>query len=105
RLMCCLKNEEETYEELNKKLPNPGDSVTTNDGFKGEVASVNVLRQLVKVVIDEGDEKEIKEYKAEDLKFKPRHRKDRNRDKQEEADLKALEQLEKKDGKSKLNDD
>lgn len=105
RLMCCLKNEEETYEELNRKLPNPGDTVTTNDGFKGEVASVNVLRQLVKVVIDEGDEKEIKEYKAEDLKFKPRHRKDRKGDKSEEADLKALEQLEKKDGKSKLNDD
>ena len=108
RLMCCLKNEEETYEELNKKLPNPGDTVTTNDGFKGEVASVNVLRQLVKVVIDEGDEKEIKEYRAEDLKFKPRHKKDRKTDKAdkaEEADLKALEQLEKKDGKSKLDDD
>ncbi len=108
RLMCCLKNEEETYEELNKKLPNPGDSVTTNDGFKGEVASVNVLRQLVKVVIDEGDEKEIKEYKAEDLKFKPRHKRDRRGDKSDkaqDADLKALEQLEKKDGKSKLDDD
>lgn len=108
RLMCCLKNEEETYEELNKKLPNPGDSVTTNDGFKGEVASVNVLRQLVKVVIEEGDEKEIKEYKAEDLKFKPRHKRDRKGDKSDkaqEADLKALEQLEKKDGKSKLDDD
>ncbi len=108
RLMCCLKNEEETYEELNKKLPNIGDSVTTNDGFKGEVAGVNVLRQLVKVVIEEGDEKEIKEYKAEDLKFKPRHKRDRKADKSDkaqEADLKALEQLEKKDGKSKLDDD
>lgn len=108
RLMCCLKNEEETYEELNRKLPNPGDSVTTNDGFKGEVASVNVLRQLVKVVIDEGDEKEIKEYKAADLKFKPRHKRDRKGDKGDkgqDADLKALEQLEKKDGKSKLDDD
>ena len=106
RLMCCLKNEEETYEELNRKLPNPGDSVTTDDGFKGEVASVNVLRQLVKVVIEEGDEKEIKEYKVSQLKFKARHRRDRgNKDKAEEAELKALEQLEKSDGKSKLNDD
>ena len=50
RLMCCLKNEEETYEELNKKLPNVGDYVTTDDGLKGEVQSVNVLRQLVKVI-------------------------------------------------------
>ncbi|MCR5235147.1 MAG: stage 0 sporulation family protein [Lachnospiraceae bacterium] len=109
RLMCCLKNEEDTYEELNRKLPNIGDNVTTEDGFKGEVASVNVLRQLVKVVIEEGDEKEIKEYKVSQLKFKPRHKKDkgRNKDKDnaEEAELKALEQLEKKDGKSKLNDD
>ena len=44
RLMCCLKNEEETYEVLNSKLPNPGDYVTTSDGLKGEVHSVNVLR-------------------------------------------------------------
>ncbi|MFG6336769.1 MAG: stage 0 sporulation family protein [Lachnospiraceae bacterium] len=51
RLMCCLKNEEETYEELNRKLPNVGDFVTTDDGLKGEVQSVNVLRQLVKVIV------------------------------------------------------
>ena len=63
RLMCCLKNEEETYEELNSKLPNIGDYVTTDDGLKGEVHSVSVLRQLVKVVVTVGkDEKEIREY-------------------------------------------
>lgn len=53
RLMCCLKNEEETYEELNRKLPNVGDFVTTDDGLKGEVQSVNVLRQLVKVIVED----------------------------------------------------
>ena len=37
RLMCCLKNEQETYEYLNKKLPNIGDLVKTVDGYKGEV--------------------------------------------------------------------
>ena len=73
RLMCCLKNEEETYEYLNSKLPGVGDYVTTDDGLKGEVQSVNVLRQLVKVVVMvEKDEKEIREYKVEQLKFKPR---------------------------------
>lgn len=62
RLMCCLKNEEETYEVLNSRLPNPGDYVATNDGLKGEVQSVNVLRQLVKVVVTvDRDEKEIRE--------------------------------------------
>ena len=65
RLMCCLKNEEETYEELNKKLPNTGDRVTTSDGLKGEVQTVNVLRQLVKVIVDVEDEKEIQEYPLE----------------------------------------
>ena len=59
RLMCCLKNEEDTYEELNRKLPGVGDYVQTADGLHGEVQSVNVLRQLVKVLVEAGDEKEL----------------------------------------------
>ena len=50
--MCCLKNEQETYEELNRRLPGIGDTVTTPDGIQGNVQSVNVLRQLVKVVVE-----------------------------------------------------
>ncbi len=96
RLMCCLKNEEETYEELNRKLPNVGDFVTTDDGLKGEVQSVNVLRQLVKVIVDVGDEKEIQEYRADQLRFKKRHGKNR-RVETNDAELKELEKLEKKD--------
>ena len=103
RLMCCLKNEEETYEELNSKLPNVGDFVTTSDKLKGEVASVNVLRQLVKVIVTlDNDEKEIREYKVEDLRFKPKRRRDNNNINDDE--LKALEALERKEGKSKLDD-
>lgn len=103
RLMCCLKNEEETYEYLNSKLPNIGDYVTTDDGLKGEVHSVNVLRQLVKViVVVEKDEKEIREYKVDQLKFKPRRKK--GRVEVEDSELKKLEALEKKEGKSKLNE-
>jgi len=102
RLMCCLKHEEETYEELNRKLPNIGDFVTTENGLKGEVSSVNVLRQLVKVIVDKGDEKEIQEFKTEQLRFKRKFKKDSL----EVADsaLKELEQLEKKEGMSKLDD-
>lgn len=96
RLMCCLKNEEETYEELNRKLPNVGDFVTTDDGLKGEVQSVNVLRQLVKVIVDVGDEKEIQEYRADQLRFKKRHGKNRKAE-TNDAELKELEKLEKKD--------
>lgn len=92
RLMCCLKNEQETYEYLNKRLPGVGDSVTTPEGIKGEVQSVNVLRQLVKVIVDIDDEKEIREYKVDELKFRPRHKKDKVKLSKEE--LKELEKLE-----------
>ena len=103
RLMCCLKNEEETYEYLNSKLPGVGDFVTTDDGLKGEVHSVNVLRQQVKVIVTvDHDEKEIREYKVDQLRFKPRRR--RKKAEVEDAELKKLEALEKKEGKSKLDE-
>lgn len=102
RLMCCLKNEEETYEELNSKLPNVGDYVTTDDNLKGEVQSVSVLRQLVKVIVNIKDEKEIREYRVDQLKFKPRRRREKNQ--VTDVELKALEALEKREGKSKLDD-
>jgi len=91
RLMCCLKNEQDTYEYLNGRLPNVGDTVFAKDGTKGEVQSVSVLRQLVKVVIDNGDEKELREYKVDELNFRPKKRKDV---KITEEELKELEGLE-----------
>lgn len=100
RLMCCLKNEQETYEYLNSKLPAVGDFVKTNDGLKGTVHSVSVLRQKVKVIVTtEKDEKEVKEYMLDELSFKTRKKKDHI---QMDDELKALEELEKKEGKSKL---
>lgn len=75
RLMCCLKNEEEAYEYLNSNLPNVGETVKTFDGLSGQVTSVNVLRQTVKIVVEEGEEREIHEYKIEELKFKPKKKK------------------------------
>jgi cell fate regulator YaaT (PSP1 superfamily) len=130
RLMCCLKNEEETYEYLNSRLPAIGETVTTLDGRKGEVSSVSVLRQKVKVLFDSEDEKALEEFDVKELKFKPRRRKEKggknnekapkqekngkrekggkDRSKKEEPidkELEALEALDKKEGKSKLNDD
>ena len=105
RLMCCLKNEEEAYEELNSKLPNVGDYVTTPDQLKGEVQSVSVLKQMVKVVVTlENDEKEVRDYKADELKFKPRKR-DHRMTKEELREIRELERLEKSEGKSKLDDE
>ncbi len=105
RLMCCLKNEEDTYEYLNSTLPNVNDKVTTPEGIVGTVESVNVLRQLVYVIVEEGDTKERREYKVKELKFKP-HRKHFNKEEAaDDAEVKMLEELERKEGKSKLNDD
>lgn len=103
RLMCCLKHEQETYEELNSRLPGLGDHVTASDGLKGEVQSVNVLRQKVKVIVTvDGDEKEIREYKVDELKFRPRRKKEKGDIADKE--LKKLEALERQEGKSKLDD-
>lgn len=78
RLMCCLKNEQDTYEYLNSKLPNVGDEVKTNTGVKGVVHEVSVLRQRVKLVVtDEKGEKELVDYKVDDLIFRPRKRREK----------------------------
>jgi cell fate regulator YaaT (PSP1 superfamily) len=111
RLMCCLKNEEEVYEELNRKLPSQGDFVTTPDELKGTVSSVNILKQLVKVIVDlPNDEKEVREYHVSEIKFRSRKKnrakekeaeksgknRDRSKDKEKEkdTDLEALMELE-----------
>ena len=113
RLMCCLKHEQDTYEELNSRLPGLGDYVTAQDGSKGEVTSVNVLRQKVKVIVTlENEEKEIREYPVEELRFKPRRKKEKpnknnnnnkGEDKHDKA-LKELEALDRKEGKAKPHD-
>ena len=101
RLMCCLTNEEETYEVLNSQLPSTGDTVTTKDGLTGVVHSLSVLRRRVKVVVNlDNDEKEIREYQADDLKVRPR----RKKQKVSKEEMKKLAALEKGEGASKLND-
>ncbi len=90
RLMCCLKNEQETYEYLNAQLPNVGDMVKTPEGIKGQVKSVNVLRQLVKVVIEQNDTKEEREYAVKELQFKAK----RKNVKVTKEELKELAKLE-----------
>lgn len=92
RLMCCLKNEQDTYEYLNSRLPGIGDKVTTKDGLTGEVQSVNVLRQQVRVLIDLDDAKELRDYPTEELTFKPRKKKGQKKSTAEEKEIAALEE-------------
>ena len=82
--------------------PNVGDYVTTDDGLKGEVSSVSVLRQMVKVLVEVDDEKEIRDYSVDQLKFKPKRRRDHV--KLTAQELKELSALEDKGGKSKIDD-
>ena len=91
RLMCCLKNEQETYEYLNSRMPNVGDIVVSRDGTRGEVKSLNVLRQNVKVLVENGDEKEMREFSVDDLKFTPGRRKDVKVTAEELKELEGLE--------------
>ncbi len=106
RLMCCLNHEEATYEYLNDRMPNIGDFVKTPEGQKGEVSSTNVLRQSVKVIVtNDAGEKEIVEYKVDELRFRPKKHRDKNKVSAEEMkELEELEKQEKKEGKSKLDD-
>lgn len=105
RLMCCLKNEQEAYEDLNRNLPNIGARTTTPEGYQGEVQSVSVLRQLVKVVItNDNGEKEVREYSVNELTFDTYQRNTASQPKQilpdealDEEELIALEELSKEE--------
>ena len=69
RLMCCLKYEQEMYEELNRELPSSGTEVMTPDGI-GTVVSVALLKGIVRVKFREGEETTLKDYSADDIEVK-----------------------------------
>ena len=92
RLMCCLKNEADTYSYLNAKLPDVNTPVKTPDGTIGKVQSVNVLKQQVRVVIEEPNGNvEIRDFDVKDLQFKPSKKKEKRLSQEEENELKELE--------------
>ncbi len=98
RLMCCLKNEEDTYEYLNKLMPGIGDTVTAEGGsVEGEVHSVNVLRQTVKILVQvDDDEREIREYKVDELTFELRkggNKRDKKKDKKKRTKEEVAEEI------------
>ncbi len=65
RLMCCLRYEQEAYEELVKSVPKTGAFVQTPCGY-GNVCQVNLLRQKVKVKLD-GDDDAPKGFDADEV--------------------------------------
>ena len=76
RLMCCLKNEEETYEFLNTRMPKLGAAATTADGRTGKVIELNGLRQRVRVLFEEDGSKESENLSVDEQSFTPRKRRE-----------------------------
>ena len=70
RLMCCLRYEQEAYEDLVKRVPKQGAFVETKDGY-GTAVQVNLLRQTVKVRLDGDSEDTLKLYKSNELAAVP----------------------------------
>ena len=103
RLMCCLKNEAETYEELNRSLPKVGDEVQGKDGLSGLVESVNVLRQTVRILVEVDDEKEYHEYHVDDLTVLRRRRRGGGRARKDNIDSKEAQELEKLESQERQN--
>ena len=102
RLMCCLKNEEETYEYLNSRLPDIGDyAFVKKEDARGLVQDVNVLRQTVKLLFNaDSDDAEVKEYSVDELRFKPRHKKRQKLSAEDAKEVKRLEEMEQEDKKN-----
>ena len=100
RLMCCLQYEQNVYEEKLKKLPKVGAIVRTADG-QGEVCGLETLKEIVKVKFREGDENFFKKYNDKDVKIIKNIEKEQdNINKEELAELKKLEELDRKDKKN-----
>ena len=65
RLMCCLKYEQDHYEQTRKRMPRVGREIITPDGL-GVINAINVLEETVRVRIAVGDSFELREYKIDD---------------------------------------
>ena len=73
RLMCCLKYEQDNYEQTRKRMPRVGREIATPDGT-GVVVDLNVIKESVRVRISKGDSSEMKDFTMEELeRFRQEH--------------------------------
>ena len=106
RLMCCLKYEQDVYEDKLKRLPKIGAIVKTEDG-EGIVDSIQTLREIIRVKFKDGDDTFYKRYPASEVKIIKNIGKEEEdpEEKEHAKELAELEKLEKLDQKSKTDDD
>ena len=104
--MCCLKYEQEVYEDKLKRLPKIGAIVKTEDG-EGTVDSIQTLREIIRVKFKDGEDTFYKRYLASDIKIIKNIEKEEidPEEKEHEKELEELEKLEKLDEKTQGNDD
>ena len=102
RLMCCLKYEQEVYEEKINRLPKVGAIVKTEDG-EGTVEGVETLKEILRVKLkDDNGEYYYKKYNAKDVKIIKNIEKN-TVDPEEKEHLKELQELEKLEKLDKKN--
>ncbi|MCX8130775.1 MAG: stage 0 sporulation family protein [Clostridia bacterium] len=89
RLMCCLKYEQDAYEEALGRVPKVGAIVDTPEG-QGTIMAVSLLKEIVKVKLDKGNETDLKLYKSDEIKVI----KDVSHDEDADIDIEVLKQLE-----------
>lgn len=96
RLMCCLKYEQEVYDDKLKKIPGIGSIVEAEDGI-GEVCGIETLKERIKVKFKDGDESFYKRYDVKDVKVIKKARREEKVEVDNPEDLKELQKLEKLD--------
>ena len=94
RLMCCLKYEQDVYEEKLSKLPKVGAIVKTEDG-EGEVCGVETLKEIIKVKFKDGEDTFYKKYDSKDVKIIKNEEEDDDLNIDDPEELKELQELEK----------
>ena len=104
RLMCCLKYEDEVYQEKIKKLPHVGAIVKTPEGV-GEVDSVETLAERIKVKLKNGENYSYKKFLLKEIKVikdtdAERVDEEEQKNKEELEKLERMEQEDKKGGES-----
>ena len=107
RLMCCLKYEQEVYEDKLKRLPKIGATVKTSDG-EGVVDSIETLKEIARVKFkDEDNTYFYKKYPASELRIIKNGSSDKMNEEEKEnlKELQKLEELEEQDSKNKLEED
>ena len=106
RLMCCLKYEQNVYEDKMKKLPHPGAIVKTKDG-EGTIDTIEVLREIARVKLkDENDNNYFRKYPVEEIeviKDTKKKQTDNTLNIDTKEDLKELEKIEEMDKRDKKN--